>query len=225
MRQRLLYAGVLGPLFFIVVFLIEGFTRPGYSQWRNFVSQLATGDGGWVQVVNFYVCGLSILLFAIGLRMTIKGTRGGAAAPIMFGVFALGLLVAGTFSTDPALGYPPGQASVQTVHGAIHGVAGLICFTVLAATCFVMAAHFAWVTGEGRWALYSIVVGVVVLVFFFASGFSSQADMSGSWPNAPTGFFQRIAILTGFTWISIVAWRFASRLDPQRSDMPHQAAA
>ncbi len=32
--KNLLYAGVVGPILFIVVFLLKGFTRPGYSQWR-----------------------------------------------------------------------------------------------------------------------------------------------------------------------------------------------
>jgi len=221
---RLLYAGVVGPLLFIVVFLIEGFTRPGYSQWRNFVSQLATGPGGWVQVLNFYVCGLLVLAFAFALRWELKGTRGAIGAPVLLGAFALTLLLAGTFSTDPALGYPPGVPAVQTPTGAIHGVAGLLAFTTLPAAAFVMAWHFAR-EGERAWMLYSIAVGVVVLVMFFAGGFTSQADASGSWHNAPTGFLQRIAILAGFTWISAVAWRFVSQHGLTRSDMPHQAAA
>jgi hypothetical protein len=29
--HKLLYAGIIGPLLFIVVFLIEGATRPGYT--------------------------------------------------------------------------------------------------------------------------------------------------------------------------------------------------
>jgi hypothetical protein len=210
--KRLLYAGVVGPILFIVVFLIEGFTRPGYSQWRNFVSQLATGDGGWVQVVNFLLCGTLVLLYAIGLRQALKGTRGAVGAPVLMGLFAITLLMAGIFSTDPALGYPPGAKEVQTTHGAIHGVAGLLAFTVLSAACFVTAWHFAG-QRERRWTVYSIVVGVAVLVFFFAAGFASQADMSGTWPNAPTGIFQRIAILAGFTWISVVAGHLIRKED------------
>src|SRR6185437_8171492 len=36
---RLLIAcGAIGPSVFIIVFLIEGATRPGYSAWHNFVS-------------------------------------------------------------------------------------------------------------------------------------------------------------------------------------------
>jgi hypothetical protein len=204
--RNLLYAGVVGPLLFIAVFLIEGFTRPGYSQWRNFVSQLSTGETGWVQVVNFLVCGTLVFLCAVGLRQALKGTRGGVGAPILLGLFAITLLVAGIFNTDPALGYPPGVPEVQTTQGAIHGVAGLLAFTLLPAACFVMAWHFASRPGEARWTVYSIVAGVVVLGFFFAAAFSAQADMSGTWHNAPTGIFQRLAVFAGFTWISIVAW-------------------
>jgi hypothetical membrane protein len=222
--KRLLYAGVVGPLLFIVVFLIEGSTRPGYSQWRNFVSQLATGPGGWVQVLNFYICGLLVLAFALALRPELKGARAAIGAPVFLGAFALSLLVAGTFSTDPALGYPPAVPAVQTPTGAVHGVAGLLAFTTLPAAAFVMAWRFAR-AGERAWMLYSIAVGSVVLVMFFAAGFTSQADASGSWLNAPTGFLQRIAILAGFTWISAVAWRYASSPAPPRSDMPHRAAA
>jgi hypothetical protein len=217
--RNLLYAGVVGPLLFIAVFLAEGFTRPGYSQWRNFVSQLSTGETGWVQVVNFLVCGTLVLLCAVDLRQALKGTRGAVGAPILLGLFAITLLVAGIFSTDPALGYPPGGLEVQTTQGAIHGVAGLLAFMLLPASCFVMAWHFASQPGEGRWTVYSIVAGLVVLVFFFAAAFSSQADVSGTWHNAPTGIFQRIAVFAGFTWISIVAWHLM-RKEARGGDVP-----
>src|SRR5438876_8469311 len=106
--KKLLYAGIVGPLLFIVVFLLEGLTRPGYSAWRHYVSQLATGDGGWMQVLNFLVCGTLVLAFAIGLRQALIGSRGSIVAPILIALFAVALLVAGIFVTDPALGYPVG---------------------------------------------------------------------------------------------------------------------
>ena len=202
--KKLLYAGVVGPLLFIVVFLLEGATRPGYSAWRHYVSQLATGDGGWVQTVNFLVCGALILVFAVALRQAIKGTRGSIGGPVLLGLFAIALLVAGTFATDPALGYPVGAAQVHTAHGMIHGFAGLFAFTLLPAATFVMARHFAALR-EPRWVIYSVGVGVLILVMFVASTTVSAMDAAGTWPNAPTGFFQRIAIITGWTWIAMVA--------------------
>lgn len=202
--KKLLYAGIVGPLLFIVVFLLEGATRPGYSAWRHYVSQLATGDGGWMQTVNFLVCGALVLVFAFALRQAIKGTRGSIGGPVLFGLFAAALLVAGTFATDPALGYPVGAAQVHTAHGMIHGLAGLFAFTLLPAAAFVMAWHFA-ATRERRWVIYSVGVGVLIIVMFIASTTVSAMDARGTWPNAPTGFLQRIAIIGGWTWIAMVA--------------------
>jgi hypothetical membrane protein len=203
--KKLLYAGIVGPLVFIAVFLVECATRPGYSAWRHYVSQLATGPGGWVQVVNFLVCGVLVLVFAIGLRLSIRRTRGSIGGPVLLGLFAVALLVAGIFSTDPALGYPVGAAYVHTAHGMLHGLAGLTAFTTLPAAAFVMAWHFSAEKGARRWVVYSIVVGVLIIGLFIAFTTVSTMDAVGTWPNAPTGFLQRIAIIAGWTWIAMVA--------------------
>ncbi|HUE66540.1 MAG TPA: DUF998 domain-containing protein [Candidatus Acidoferrum sp.] len=204
--RRLLYAGIVGPLGFIAVFLFEGSTRPDYSQWRHYVSQLATGPGGWVQAGNFVVCGSLVFLFAIALRRAIKGTRGAIGGPVLIGAFGIDLIVAGFFSTDPALGYPAGAVQMHTAHGMIHGLAGLVAFTSLPAAAFVMAWHFGPQHGGRRWALYSAAIGVLVIVVFIAMTTTSALDGAGRWPNAPTGFLQRIAIIGGWTWIAMVAW-------------------
>jgi hypothetical protein len=214
--KRLLYAGIAGPLLFIAVFLLEGITRPGYSQWRNFVSQLSTGDGGWVQVVNFLVCGTLVLLYSIGLRQALRGTRGAIGAPVLLGLFAITLLVAGIFSTDPGLGYPPGAPQVQTSSGAIHGLAGLFAFTLLPATCFVMAWHFATEPNSRPWTIYSITVGLLMVALFVAFATVSSMDEAGKWPNAPTGLLQRIAIIAGWTWMAMVAWHLLRRSQSPR---------
>lgn len=206
-NRLLLAGGVVGPLLFIVVFLIEGATRPGYSAWRNFVSQLATGQGGWVQVANFIVCGLLVLGFAVGLRRALVGARASVVAPVLLGAFAVALLVAGVFVTDPALGYPPGAQVVHTPHGLIHGLAGLAAFTLLAAASFAMAWRFARDPGSGGWTLYSALTGLLIVVCFIASNTFSVMDAQGSLPNAPTGFVQRLAIIGGWSWITMVALR------------------
>ena len=65
----LLAGGIVGPLLFIVVFLVEGATRPGYSAWRNFVSELALSNEGWQQIANFLVCGACCIAFASGIKI------------------------------------------------------------------------------------------------------------------------------------------------------------
>jgi FtsH-binding integral membrane protein len=203
--KKLLYAGVVGPPLFFGVILIEGFTRPGYSQWHHFVSSLESGPSGWVQSANFIVFGILMIVAAMGFRGALRKSRGGIGAPILFGVLGISNVVAGIFTGDPVLGYPPGDPEVQTTHAVIHGVAGLLTFTLLPAACFVMAWHFASQPGERRWTVYSISAGVLVLVFLVASIAVSNMDAAGTWPNSPTGFSQRISIISGLTWIAMVA--------------------
>ncbi|HKW71186.1 MAG TPA: DUF998 domain-containing protein, partial [Candidatus Dormibacteraeota bacterium] len=100
--------------------------------------------------------------------------------------------------------YPVGAAQVHTAQGMIHGLAGLFAFTLLPAAAFMMAWHFA-ASRERRWVIYSVAVGAVMLVMFIASTTASTMDAVGTWPNAPTGFLQRIAIIAGWTWIAMVA--------------------
>lgn len=220
MVTRLLIAGgAVGPLLFMIVLLIEGATRPGYNAWHNYGSSLSLSDQGWMQITNFLVCGLLVLGFAVGLRQVLQTGRGSVWGPLLLGIFGLALIVAGLFVTDPSLGYPPGTHSSgpQTLHGTIHGVAGLIVFSSLALACFVMARRFAGDPNWKGWALYSIVTGVLVIASFIASTAVSVLDESRVLPGAPTGLLQRIGIIAGWSWIAFLAIRLWGKM---RSPIP-----
>src|SRR5215467_7895699 len=106
--EFLLLCGVIGPLLFIVVLLIEGATRPGYSAIQTQGSYLALSNQGWEQIANFIVCGSLIIAFAVGLRRIWPTGRASVWGPLLIGLFGLGLVVAGVFVADPGGGYPPG---------------------------------------------------------------------------------------------------------------------
>jgi hypothetical membrane protein len=72
----LIACGAIGPLVFILAFLLEEATRPGYSAWHDYVSSLSLGNQGWMQVLVFFVCGLLVLGFAIGLRRALSVGHG-----------------------------------------------------------------------------------------------------------------------------------------------------
>jgi hypothetical protein len=209
----LLACGVVGPPLFVVALLVEGFTRAGYSTWRNYGSQLATGPWGWTQVTNFIFGGLLILLSAFGFRQVLRdqGGPGRTWGPILVGVFGLTLVIAGVFVTDPALGYPPGTPSgtngAQTWHGTIHGVNAIPCFFSLAVAAFVFARRYFAEPGTRNWARYSLGTGILLLGFFIGSAVVGALDESNVIHNAPTGILQRISIVTGWLWLSLVALR------------------
>jgi hypothetical protein len=209
LTRWLLIGGVVGPLLFIVVFLIEGATRPGYSVWRNYVSELSLSNQGWEQIANFIVCGVLSLGLAIGLRRAWPTGKASVWGPVLVGLFGLSLIVAGIFVTDPARGYPPGaplKGSPQTIHGTIHGVNALVAFPSLILSCFVIARRFATQAGGRGWATYSKVVAWVTILLFVASTVSGALDENGVL-SAPTGLIQRAQIILLWTWLSLTALR------------------
>ena len=53
MIAALAAAGILGPVVFAVVAVVQGLLRPGYSFVAHPVVALAAGPSGWVQDLNF----------------------------------------------------------------------------------------------------------------------------------------------------------------------------
>ncbi|NIJ13521.1 hypothetical protein FHU38_003865 [Saccharomonospora amisosensis] len=51
--EKLWWTGVAGPALFTLIWLVEGVLRPGYDPMRNWISELALSERGWIQIVNF----------------------------------------------------------------------------------------------------------------------------------------------------------------------------
>ena len=227
MTRVLLACGMIGSLLFIIVFLIEGATRPGYSAWRHAVSQLSLGDQGWMNSSNIFVCGLFLLCFAFGLRLVLpsgKASFWGPGLALLCGVL---FIMAAIFPLNPALGYPPGVAPTYRLQGVIHALAVTIFFGCLSALCFVLGQRFAGGPDGKGWALYSRITGAVVATFYIATSVVTTLDMDGVLPDAPGGLLQRVAIISGFGWIMLLALRLlrqekqvgASRSENLRTDV------
>jgi hypothetical protein len=197
----LLWCGVVAGPLFVVAFLIEGATSPGYDPIRLPVSLLSLGEGGWRQVANFLVDGLLLLGFAAGVYQALHelGTAS-TAGPLLLAIFALGVIGAGVFATDPGGGYPPGATFEPSVHGTLHDLVSLVVFTVLPVACLVFARRFA-AFGSQRWAVYSAVTGVALVVGFVLMfmGFNGNAGLS---PIA--GLIQRTWIVAGWGWLLLL---------------------
>jgi hypothetical protein len=48
---------MIGPTLFVVMFTLEGWLRPGYEPLGMFISELALGPRGWIQVSNLMLFG------------------------------------------------------------------------------------------------------------------------------------------------------------------------
>jgi hypothetical protein len=166
-----------------------------------------------MQTANFVVTGLLMLAFAVGLWREFRPPEGSTWGSLLVGFWAIGLLGAGIFVTDPVSGYPPGTAVVvqHSWHGALHDLFSLLGFVALAAACFVFGRWFA-TRGERGWATYSAVTGVIFAVAFVLSsaGFAQTEVLMEL-----AGLFQRVAVTVGSGWLTLLAVYFL-RSSPER---------
>jgi hypothetical protein len=195
-RVLLVCGVVAGPLYGIVG-LIQAFTRPGFDITRHTLSLLENGDPGWIEISTFLLCGLLFIAGAVGMRQVLRGSRGGTWGPIWIGAVGAGLIGAGGFTADPALGFPPGTAaSGVSWHGLLHLVISSLSFLALLAGCFVFARRDLSQRRPG-WVIYTLVSGVIALVAFAVLA-SGQLWM--------TSIFV-FAMLNAYLWCSMMAAR------------------
>jgi hypothetical protein len=189
----LLCGAIAGPLFLLVV-LIQDYTRLEFDPRLHLLSQLSLGDWGWVQIVTLVLAELLNLLYAAGLWRRLHPGPAGTWAPLLIGAYGLGLITVGVFTTDPSNGYPPGERAATSWHGAIHALGGLFIFVVLAAALAVFTQRFL-ARKERGWAFYSLASAVLLLLIFFGSFFDATL----------TARFLRLGTLIGWMAASVVA--------------------
>lgn len=167
LTRSLVTAGAAAGPVFVAVALVQIVTREGFDLTRHPLSLLSLGDAGWVQITNFILAGVLMLAFAVGTRRSLGAGPGRRWAPVLFGVYAAGLIIGGAFTADPALGFPEGAPAGYptelTFHGTVHAIAPPLSFLALVAVTFVVAKRLAW-EGRRTAAAWTRVVGVACFV-------------------------------------------------------------
>lgn len=193
------WAGAAGAVLFVLVFLVDGGTRPGYSPIRHPVSALALGRRGWIQSANFVVTGTAVTAGAVAMATWGQAVLLGAA----LAVFGLGLVASGIFRMDPMRGYPPGtpdqDPAVFSARHRMHDLAGAVVFLALPAA----AAVAAFVLPGLAWRLGSGLLAVGLLIGFGLFGTAWEED------SPRTGLLQRVLIVPGWLWLAGVFVQYA----------------
>lgn len=139
-RPLLLAGAFAGPLFYLSA-LVQMLTRPGFDIRIHPLSQLSTGDFGWIQILTFVLVGLGLICLAVGHRRVVTDGLGRAAIPVLITISGAGFIAAGLFPQDPANGFPlgvaDGPAAEPTWHAVIHMAAAIVAFTVLAVAAVI----------------------------------------------------------------------------------------
>lgn len=159
-------------------------------------SSLAAGPYGWVQITNFLLAGLLILLFAAALRRALPARRASSVAFVA--LTSAGIAIAASaFPVDPTM-IATGDPS--TWHGWIHGLAFLVALpSVLIAPVATALA----MRGDSRWRPLGklSVAATLTMITLLAL------------PLDDAGFYLFLTVVFG--WIALISVRL-QRLQAQR---------
>lgn len=209
-RSMLGWGVVAGP-FYVVFGLILALTRDGFDLSRHALSLLALGDGGWLQILNFALTGIMVVVAGGGLLRAIeeRGRSAGIAVIIAGAVIAL----AGVFPPDAVDGFPVGAEATVSVAGMLHLALGVVEFVAFAIAAFLLARFFGSRHEPSR-AVWSRTAGIVIVVAF-AAGAALSAGPAGIallW----------LAVVTGFAWLLTASvWVYRAVPDPDLARRVH----
>lgn len=187
---------VAGPLW-AVVSLAQAATRAGFDLTRHPLSLLSTGSLGWLQITNFMLSGILLMVGAGGLRRVVNSRW----ASRLVAVSGLGMFAAGALVMDPADGYPigtpAGMPASMSWHSIGHMVSGSITFVALIAACYVLARHFAAARSRGL-AVLALISGTALLL---GDGWAMTGGALGSVTLAA-------GAIAAMTFLSVTAVRY-----------------
>lgn len=203
-----------GPTVFVGVFLIEGALRPGYSPLSEYVSALALGPRGWLQIASFILCGAGVMGLAALTRRALRARRAGRVGAVLLGIIGACLLASGPFVMDPA-GTSP---AAQTPHGLVHGILGGVVFLLMPVVPFVLAGPLR-PPAAPRWAWWAMLgLGAVTAIAdaVFIAVTKSPNLVTATEPFG--GLIQRTVLIPFMAWCVVLALVLAKPHVPTHHD-------
>jgi len=201
-RGTLAWAGIIGPVGFTTLVILQGFLQPDYSHVRMPISALAAWPTGWIQILNFCVVAVMTILFAVGLHGGVQRTPWGTAGFSLLVMGGVGLVLAGVFPWKMVNGVPtetPGHVVGAITSFAASGL-GLVVFSQR-------------MRADPRWrdlSTYTMFTGIAVLALFVTVGFFAIDDGAPLHPWA--GLIQRVLCTVWFICLIVLALRLRKTL-------------
>lgn len=185
-------AGLAGPLVKIATIVIVALHNPAYSPIVLSTSKLELMSIGWLSRLGSIILSLCLIVFFIGLSADVlKGRRLSLYITLLLPLL---WILSAIFPDNPV-------GALHSIHGMIHGVAGLgivMCFTAI---CFLLARAF---RSNQRWPgfyNYSIAAGFIEIVVLIVRIF---LPYNLNW----FGLYELVVLGNGAVWFEAVALRY-----------------
>src|SRR5262245_39398252 len=193
--ESLALAGMVGPIGFIALVLVQGVLQPDYSHISMPISALAAWPEGWLQTVNFFMFATLLAAFAIGMHASIRPTRFGLLGIVLLLASSVGVFMAGVFPWINVDGVP-----TETPQ---HVVAAILTFSCASIGLVVLSRRM---TADPWWhdlSAYVLGTGLVMLILFVVLG--RFAIEEGTPFHRWAGLLQRMVVAAWFACLLVMA--------------------
>lgn len=199
--RHLAFAGIVGPVVWWLLVIVNGAITPEYSHLSDYISTLGAVDAphAFVQVINFAVLGSAILALTLGIHHWFGDGRRPRFGTFLLGMFGFGVILAGVFPEDPAA---PGSLS-----NVLHNLVSIIAFIAGIGGIGLVSRR---IGADSQWPSYrfepigTFVIVFVTFVVFISSVFSSSAFV---------GLTQRLFIGVMTLWLEVQSLRLYRSID------------
>ncbi len=193
-------AGLVVPVWFTGMVVVQGALHPRYSHITMPISALAAAPMGWMQNLTFAVAGVLVITFVIGLHRCVRQAPRGRTGHVLLLIGGAALSMNAVFPWEIVDGVPTEPPT--------HAAAAITTFLATAIGMMVFSRRM--ITDE-HWrglARYTRWSGMLVLVLFLILGvFAIQA-------SAPlhrwVGLIQRVLVAVWLAWMIVMALRITT---------------
>jgi hypothetical protein len=161
------------------------------------------GPRGWVQILNFCIIGVSLLLFSRGVAAEIREGIAARGGPLLIAIIGFAFLLSGPFVMDPVTT----PFLHMSWHSRLHYLFGAFVFSLAPVSCFVLFRRFRTQAGWQLLKWITFLSGVVLTASIVLMKAASMSTVLHDW----MGVIQRAALITYLAWVGVFAFRLLKR--------------
>lgn len=190
-------AGIVAPIWFTALVIVQSILQPDYSQMAQPISALAAWPAGWLQNVNFWVFGLLMVAYGIALHRGVRSKPGFSIGLTLLLISGAGPIVAGLF--------PWRRVGEDFVVPPAHRIGAVLAFLGAGLSLIAMSRRM---KDDARWrdlSTYALASGVTMVILFVVQGPLAIPDTAPLHEWA--GLLQRITVLVWFACTILLSLR------------------
>lgn len=183
-----------GIVYYIIIFVTLHFLRPDVNPIIQFTSDYSFGPFRILMITAYFSMSLGSLALAFGLYQGVSQQARSLFGFIFFGIWIIGLLIAGVFPLNP-------NATQQTIVRTIASVNAPLHVLSLAIGAILISRRF---KQDDNWrSLHGtmLTLSLIMLALFIGVGIATATGLEFA------GLGQRLFIVIALTWLLLASAR------------------